>query len=215
MSTTAELEHRAENENMPPTSKKEQVAVDENMPFKSKEEQVAKNKKSLPASKEDREKIIKQRQTARVERLLHRCIPEFRTAVEQYLQGCQSRRDEMVPPTDLLFPTKKAEEDHTTRWETIQRLCEKNSAVLLFIDQFESEVREEWKGKKKGSVEKRYLYLKPKRKEFRKMRNDHEDAVRELFGKLHLELPQVEDRDKDTTDEEADMNDLKGGLRVN
>lgn len=200
---------------MPPTSKEEQVPGNENMPSNTKEGQVAKDKKPLPASKEDCQKMIKQRQTARVERLLNRCIPKFRLAAEKYLLRCQTARDATVPPTYRLFATEEAEKDATTWWETINELCEKNSAALLFIDQFESELREQWKAKKKESAEKRHLYLRPKRREFRKMRNDREDVVWELHMKMGVKLPRVQGRDEDTTDEEADMDDLKDGVKEN
>lgn len=191
---------------MPPAPKNDQVVDNENTTPNSTERQVA-EKKLPPISREDREKTIKQRQANRVDRLLNRRILKFRTDVQGYLETCQLKRDQMVPPYNLPFASAKAMKDYTTRRTTIHGLCEKNSAVLLFIEQFDAEFRAEWKTKKKESVEKRFLYIKEKRKELGKIRREHTDVVMNHFADLGITLPQV--IYKDTTDEEADMRDLK------
>lgn len=214
MSTESEAEQRAENENMPPAPKNDQVVDNYSTPSNSIEEQVAERRKLPPISEEGREKMIKQRQANRVDRLLNRRIPKFRTDVQGYLETCQFKRDQMVVPTNLSFTSAKVWKDYTTRWVTIHGLCEKTSAVLLFIEQFDTEFRAEWKVKKKDSVGKRFLYIKEKRKEFGKIRREHTDVVMDHFADLGITIPQVVY--KDTTDEEADLRDLKeDGEEVN
>lgn len=158
------------------------------MPFKSKEEQ-------------DRE--IKQSQDMKVNDLLNRSIPNFHKSIKRFLQVCEPKRDEMAKQMDALYDTEEAKNDCKKAWKewnTICKLWEENNAVIFFIEQFEAGFREEWKGKKKGSLENRKVYLKAKRKEFRALRRDHVKSVRANLKKVDIIIGKL--REEDTTDEE-------------
>lgn len=155
-------------------------------------------------SKEGQDKATKQRQNARVNRLLNKRIPEFRRHVDAYAQIAQEQKDHWMHSINTSPNTDAEKADFTatsTEWQMISKLSSDSATIQLMLDHFESELRREWKVKKKESPERRDAYTKEKRKEFKTMRKRYLVGVRDDHKKMDKDLPGV-NNDVGTSDED-------------
>ncbi|OAK95575.1 hypothetical protein IQ06DRAFT_352596 [Phaeosphaeriaceae sp. SRC1lsM3a] len=171
---------------------------------KGKVELGTENDKMPHTSKEKQDKATKQRQDARVNHLLNKRIPEFRRHVDAYAQIAQEQKDHWMHSINTSPNTDAEKADFmatSTKWQMISKLSSDSATIQLMLDHFESELRREWKVKKKESPERRDAYTKEKRMEFKTMRKRYLVGVRDDHKKMEKELPGVKN-DVGTSDEE-------------